>query len=101
MTPFTPVEKERFEKIKELVLGVVKAMDNDKQYNVKRYEDMFKLFEQDPDSFRKWSVLNDDSLDSSISMFCLPFEEPSMPQIKAAADVIHCPLEEYIYYRMK
>ena len=61
---------------------------------------MFKLFEQDPDSFRKWSVLNDDSLDSSISMFCLPFEEPSMPQIKAAADVIHCPLEEYIYYRM-
>ena len=39
MTPFTPVEKERFEKIKELVLGVVKAMDNDKQYNVKRYEE--------------------------------------------------------------
>ena len=100
MTPFTPVEKKKNKKIKELVLGVVKAMDNDKQYNVKRYEDMFKLFEQDPDSFRKWSVLNDDSLDSSISMFCLPFEEPSMPQIKAAADVIHCPLEEYIYYRM-
>lgn len=97
---FTETERIRFEKIKKLVMDVVKTMDNNKQLNVKRYEALFKSFETDPDSFRKWSVLNDDSLDSTVQMFCLPFEEPSMTQIKAAADLIHCPLEEYIYYRM-
>lgn len=97
---FTDTERIRFEKIKKMVLDVVKAMDNKKQLNVKRYTALFDAFEADPDSFRNWNVLNNDDLDSTIQIFCLPFEEPSMEQIKQAADAIHCPLEEYIYYRM-
>ena len=45
MTPFTPDEKRKFDRIKKLTLDVVKAMDNSKQYNVKRYDDMFNVFE--------------------------------------------------------
>lgn len=98
--PFTDIEKIRFEKIKNLVMGVIKAMDNSKQLNVKRYDALFQMFEKNPDEFRKWDVLNNDALDSSIQIFCMPFEEPTMPQIKHAADLLHLPLEEYIYYRM-
>jgi len=36
------------------------------------------------------------NLDDTIQIFCLPFEEPQMTQIKAAADFMHIPLEEYI-----
>jgi len=99
MTPFTPAEQEKFEKIKKLVFGVVKRMDNSKQLNVKRYEDLFKMFENNPDLFRNWEVLHDESLDSTIQLFALPFEEVRMPQIKNAADFLGIPLEEYIYYR--
>lgn len=99
MTPFTPDEKRKFDRIKKLTLDVVKAMDNSKQYNVKRYEDMFNAFENDPDAFRSWSVLNDDSLDSCPYLLQLPFEEVRMPAIKKAADILGIELENYIYYR--
>lgn len=99
MTPFTPQEKEKFERIKELCLTVVKKMDNKKMLNYKRYESLFQLFEQNPDEFRKWAVLTDDSLDSTVQLLQLPFEEVRMTQIKDAADFLNIPLEEYIYYR--
>ena len=60
---------------------------------------MFDVFEANPDEFRKWDVLHDDSLDSTIQIFALPFEEPRMPQIKKAADILNIELENYIYYR--
>ena len=99
MANWTDTEKERFDRIKKLVLDIVKKMDNKKMLNYKRYEAMFAMFEQNPDEFRKWDVLNNDALDSSITMYMLPFEECSMQQIKAAADELKCPLEEYIYFR--
>ena len=35
--PFTSAEQVKFEKIKKLVLGVVKRLDNNKELNVKRF----------------------------------------------------------------
>ena len=97
--PFSPSEALKFSRIKEKVLGVVKRLDNSKGLNIKRYEDMFKAFEQDPDLFRKWDVLNSDELDSTIQIFELPFEEMRMNQIKDAAHFLDIELEDYIYYR--
>lgn len=99
MTPFTPEEKKKFERIRDLVLGVVKRVDTGKKMNVQRYEDLFKLFEQNPDEFRKWDVLNNDEVDSTIQIFQLPFEEMRMSQIEDAAKFLGIPLNEYIYYR--
>ena len=98
--PFTSTERNRFNRIKDLVMSVVKSRDNSKQLNVKRYEALFQMFEANPNEFRNWDVLNSDDLDSTIQIFALPFEEPTMPQIKHAADILNCPLEEYIYYKM-
>lgn len=100
MGKFSIEEEKKFNKIKKLVLDVVDVMDNDKGLNKKKYVELFNEFEKNPDEFRKWNVLTDDSIDSSIQLNYLPFEEPSMPQIKEAADILKCPLEEYIYYRM-
>lgn len=99
MPNFTPEEKVRFDRIRDLTLSVIKTLDNKKMLNYQRYEAMFKAFEANPDLFRKWEVLNSDRLDSCPTMLQLPFEEMKMPQIKKAADILHCPLEEYIYYR--
>lgn len=99
MKPFNETEKKKFERIKELVLGVVSKLDNDKKLNIKRYEDFFELCEKDPDMFRNWDVLNNDSLDSAPYMLQLPFEEMRMNQIKDAANFLNIELEDYIYYR--
>lgn len=99
MKPFSESEKRKFERIKDLILGVVKRMDNKKGLNIKRYEDMFKLFEQNPDMFRNWDMLHDDSLDSCPVLFQLPFEEVRMNQINDAAKFLGIELEDYIYYR--
>lgn len=99
MKPFSSQELERFNRIKEICLGTVKRLDNSKQLNYKRYESLFKMFENNPDAFRNWDVLNDESLDSTLQIFALPFEETRMTQIKNAADYLNVPLEEYIYYR--
>lgn len=96
---FTPEEKEKFLKIKDLVLGVVRRMDNNKKLNIKRYEQMFEVFEKDPDAFRNWELLNNDALDSAPSLYQLPFEEVRMNQIRSAADFLGISLEDYIYYR--
>lgn len=97
--PFTSIEQEKFNKIKKLVLEVIKRMDNKKNLNVKRYEDFFNLCEKEPDVFRNWDVLNNDSLDSAPYILQLPFEEVRMNQIKSAADYLGIELEDYIYYR--
>lgn len=97
--PFTLEEQKKFERIRELVLGTVRRMDNKKGLNIKRYEEIFKAFEQDPDSFRNWEMLRDDSLDSCPVLYQLPFEEVRMNQVKDAADFLGIELEEYIYYR--
>lgn len=97
--PFTSSEQVKFEKIKKLVLGVVKRLDNNKELNVKRYEGLFQVFEKDPDAFRNWDVLNNEDLDSTITILQLPFEEMRMNQIKNAADFLGIELENYIYYR--
>lgn len=97
--PFSPPELEKFNRIKEKTLGVVRRLDNSKGLNIKRYENMFKLFEQNPDLFRNWDVLNSDELDSTIQIFELPFEEMRMNQINDAAKFLGIALEDYIYYR--
>jgi hypothetical protein len=99
MTPFSADEKKKFLRIKDLVLGVVSRLDNQKKLNIKRYTDMFDVFEKNPDEFRKWISTMGTASDETIQIFALPFEEPSMQQIKAAADFEGIPLEEYIYYR--
>lgn len=68
MKEFTAAEKQRFDRIRKLTLDVVKAIDNKKMLNYERINDMFDVFEKNPDEFRKWSVLNDDSLDSTIQI---------------------------------
>lgn len=97
--PFTPEEKKKFDKIKKLTLDVVRALDNSKMLNYQRYEEMFDVFEKNPDEFRNWSVLHDTELDSTIQMYQLPFEEMKMQQIKKAADIEGIELENYIYFR--
>lgn len=99
MAEFTQSELKKFNRIKELILGVVRRMDNKKGLNVKRYEDMFAVFEKNPDLFRKWDMLHDDSLDSCPVLYQLPFEEVRMNQINDAAKFLGIELEEYIYYR--
>lgn len=90
---------EKRRRIKELVLGVVKRMDNDKGLNYKRYSEMFEVFEKDDAAFEEWVSGIGHELDDTIQIFALPFEEPKMHQIKAAADFLKLPLEEYMYYR--
>ena len=90
---------EKRKRIKELVLGVVKRMDNDKGLNYKRYSEMFDVFEKDDQAFIDWVSGIGHELDDTIQIFALPFEEPKMQQIKAAADFLNLPLEEYIYYK--
>lgn len=97
--PFTPEEQKKYDKIKKLVMDVVKTLDNQKGLNIKRYKEMFEVFDADPDAFRKWEVLHGDELDNTIQIFALPFEEPKMSQIKHAADILGIELENYIYYR--
>lgn len=97
--PFSPDEQKKYERIKELVMGVIQRMDNKKGLNIKRYESFFKLCDQNPDVFRNWEVLNSDELDSCPTIMALPFEEPAMTQIKNAADFLGIELENYIYYR--
>lgn len=97
--PFSVDEQRKFEKIKALVMGVIQRMDNKKGLNIKRYETFFNLCEKDPDVFRNWDILHSNELDSCPTIMALPFEEPSMTQIKNAADFLGIELENYIYYR--
>jgi hypothetical protein len=89
--------KEKRNKIENLVLGVLKKMDNSKMANHNRYEKMFELMTDK--EFEKWAEGMGHELDDTIQLFQLPFEEVKMPQIKAAADFLKMPLEEYIWYR--
>jgi hypothetical protein len=91
------LSKAKREKIEKLVLGVVKRLDNDKMANYKRYEAMFAAM--DDDEFGKWARTMGKDLDDTIQIIQLPFEEMKMSQIKAAADYLGVPLEEYIWYR--
>lgn len=97
--PFSESERKKFEKIKDLTLGVIRRMDNKKGLNIQRYEEFFEFCEKDPDLFRNWEVLNNDKLDSAPYILQLPFEEVRMNQIKDAADFLGIELEDYIYYR--
>jgi len=99
MAAFTPDEQKKFERIKNLVLGVITRMDNKKGLNIKRYTDFFNACEKDPDLFRNWDVLQSDEFDSAPTLLQLPFEEVRMNQIKAAAEFEGIELEDYIYYR--
>lgn len=89
--------KEKRQKIENLVLGVVKRIDNDKMENYKRYEGMFKTMTDN--EFFNWAKQMGHELDDTIQIFQLPFEEMKMSQIKSAADFLKVPLEEYIWYR--
>jgi hypothetical protein len=84
-------------KIEELVLKVVKALDNDKMLNYKRYESLLKTMTDD--EFEEWANTMGNDLDDTIQIYQLPFEEMKMTQIKKAADILQVPLEEYIWYR--
>ena len=91
--------KEKRAKIKKLVMDVVKAIDNDKQLNVQRYDLLFKTMTDD--EFDRWAGSMGHELDDTIQIFQLPFEECSMEQIKNAADILNLPLEEYVWFRDK
>lgn len=90
---------EKRQRIEKLVMDVVRALDNGKQENVKRYEALFKVM--DDDEFAKWAGSMGHELDDTIQIFELPFEECSIEQIKNAADILNMPLEEYVYFRDK
>jgi hypothetical protein len=89
--------KQKRDKIEKLVLDVVKAMDNQKMANYKRYQAMFKSMSDT--QFEKWAKTMGHELDDTIQLYQLPFEEMKMDQIKKAAQVLGLPMEEYIYYR--
>jgi hypothetical protein len=89
--------KEKRKKIEELVLGVVKRLDNQKMENYKRYFEMFKSMSDS--EFTEWANSMGHELDDTIQIFQLPFEEMKMTQIKSAADFLGLPLEEYMWYR--
>jgi hypothetical protein len=88
---------EKRKSIEKLVLDVVRALDNSKMDNYKRYEALFKVMGDE--EFETWANTMGHDLDDTIQMYQLPFEEMKMTQIKKAADILSLPLEEYIYYR--
>jgi hypothetical protein len=90
----TPQKREKIEK---LVLDVVKAVDNKKMENYKRYSALFKSMTNE--EFEEWANSMGHELDDTIQIYQLPFEEMKMTQIKKAADILGLPLEEYIWYR--
>jgi len=91
------IDKQKRDKIEKLVLNVVRAMDNSKMDNYKRYEALFKVMGDE--AFEEWANSMGHDLDDTIQMYQLPFEEMKMTQIKKAADILDIPLEEYIWYR--
>jgi hypothetical protein len=91
------LSKAKRDKIEELVLKVVKALDNEKMLNYKRYESMLETMTDD--EFEEWANTMGNDLDDTIQIYQLPFEEMKMTQIKKAADILKVPLEEYIWYR--
>jgi NADH dehydrogenase/NADH:ubiquinone oxidoreductase subunit G len=91
------LSKNKRTKIEGLVLDVVKALDNQKMENYRRYEALFKTMTDT--EFEKWARSMGHELDDTIQLYQLPFEEMKMPQIKKAAEVLEIPLEEYIWYR--
>jgi hypothetical protein len=88
---------EKRKKIEDLVLGVVKRLDNSKMENYNRYSNMFKIMNDS--EFEAWAKTMGNELDDTIQIFQLPFEEMKMTQIKSAADFLGVPLEEYMWYR--
>jgi len=92
-------QEEKLEKIKKMVLDVVKILDNKKGLNVARYEAFFAS--QTPEQLAKWASGIGTTIDSTIQLFELPFEECSIEQIKKAADYLNLPLEEYVWFRDK
>ncbi len=88
---------EKRKKIEDLVLGVVKRLDNSKMENYNRYSKMFKVMNDN--EFQAWAKTMGNELDDTIQIFQLPFEEMKMTQIKSAADFLGVPLEEYMWYR--
>lgn len=88
---------EKREKIIELVLGVVKRMDNKKMANYNYYKAMLETMSNE--NFEIWANSMGHELDDTVQMFQLPFEEMKMTQIKEAANYLKLPLEEYIWFR--
>jgi hypothetical protein len=91
------LSSQKRDKIEKLVLSVVKALDNEKMLNYKRYESLLKTMTED--EFEEWANTMGNDLDDTIQIYQLPFEEMKMTQIKKAADILQVPLEEYIWYR--
>jgi len=89
--------KAKRDKIENLVLDVVKALDNSKMLNYKRYKTMLETMSDD--EFEDWANTMGHDLDDTIQIYQLPFEEMKMTQIKKAADILDLPLEEYVWYR--
>jgi hypothetical protein len=89
--------QQKRKRIEEMVLEVVKRLDNPKMENYKRYEAMFKLMSDS--EFEKWANTMGHKLDDTIQILQLPFEEMKLHQIKSAADYLNLPLEEYIWFR--
>ena len=90
------ITKEKREKITALVMGVVTRLDTGKSLNTKRFETLLKNMSDE--EFDTWASQMGHDLDDTIQLFFLPFEEPSMEQIKDAADFLKIPLEEYVWY---
>ena len=99
----SPEFYKRKHRIKELVLSIVKTMDNHKMLNYNYYKNMFdNLFADTPEgdaAFDKWASWCGQELDNTVQLYHLPFEEISLEQIEKAAKILGLPLEQYIIYR--
>jgi hypothetical protein len=90
------ITKEKRKQIEDLVLGVIQKLDTGKRLNTQRFTEMFANMSDD--EFDKWAASMGHDLDDTIQLFFLPFEEPTLQQIKEAADFLGVPLEEYVWY---
>lgn len=88
---------EKRQRIEKLVLDVVRKLETKKTNNYDRISAMFKMMSDE--DFDKWANECGTDLDKTIQLYFLPFEEPSLDDIKNAADVLGIPLEEYVWYR--
>ena len=95
--------RKRKKAIRELVLGVVKRMENQKGLNLKYYEDLFNNTFADTEAgdkaFEQWASQMGHELDDTITLCHLPFEEITVKQIQDAAKFIGLPLEQYVVYK--
>jgi hypothetical protein len=91
------ISKEKRKKMTDLVLKVMNILDNTGE-NTATYKKFYESMSDEKFYSYMKKFLNDDS--QNLYLEVLPHKnEPSLKQIKEAAQAINIPLNEYIYYR--